>query len=150
MKPIKQTRLYDPSHGQPPGNCWAACIATILELELDELPDEKDFWQPGQPPRKTWPPFYAAMIAWLAERNLTLIEVRVDNIEIDWGDSYEILSGTSPRNKDILHSVVGFGGKIVHDPHPSGDGLLEGDGAKPWTRSYFVVCNPAKLLRREV
>lgn len=147
MNPVDQTRLYDPTHKQPPGNCWAACIASILEVPLDALPDEADFWSPGLHPRHTWPPYYAAMLSWLALRNLTLVEVTTHNIEVDWGDSFEILSGTSPRDSSILHSVVGFAGKIVHDPHPSRAGLLTGEGARPWTRTYFVLCDPAEEKR---
>lgn len=145
MKPVDQTQLYDPTHQSPPGNCWSACIASILECTLDELPNEAHYWQPGMHPRKSWPPFYNAMICWLAKRNLTLIEIRTDNIEVDWGDSYEILSGPSPRDNNILHSVVGYAGKIVHDPHPTKQGLSEIDG-RPWTRSYFVVCDPSRMV----
>jgi hypothetical protein len=35
---------------------------------------------------------------------------------------YHIINGLSPRG-DFYHSVVGQAGKMVHDPHPSGDGL---------------------------
>ena len=109
-------------------------------MELEDLPDEKDFWSPGMPPRRSWPKYYNAMIEWLKQTNLTQVEVKTRNIEVDWGDSYEILSGPSPRDKNILHACVGYAGKIVHDPHPSKEGLMGSDLI--WIRTYFVVCDP--------
>lgn len=38
---------------------------------------------------------------------------------------YSIMSGTSPRDKDILHSVVAYGGEQVFDPHPSRAGIRD-------------------------
>lgn len=146
MKPVDQSRMYDPTDQQPPGNCWAACIASILEVSLEEVPDEGKFWLPGMSPRKSWPKYHEAMMAWLAEKNLTLVECSVHNIVVDWTDCHEILSGPSPRDQNVLHAVVGFGGEIVHDPHPSRAGLLQIED-KPWTRSYFVCIDPAKTLQ---
>lgn len=146
MKPVDQTRMYDPTHQQPPGNCWAACIASILEVSLDEVPDEAYFWRPGMHPRKSWPAYYESVMRWLAERNLTLVSVNVSNVLVDWTDCWEILSGPSPRDPKILHAVVGFAGKIAHDPHPSRAGLVEVEG-QHWSREYFVTVDPSRRFQ---
>lgn len=36
MRPVLQTRF-----GDPMGNCWEACLASILAVELDEVPDPR-------------------------------------------------------------------------------------------------------------
>lgn len=44
----------------------------------------------------------------------------------DWSDRHMIASGPSPRHEGSTHSVVWYGGRdgrVVHDPHPSRDGL---------------------------
>lgn len=64
MNPVEQTELTSPD-----GNCFAACVASILELSLTDVPDYKgpgwlDRWQD-----------------WLAPRNLTFINFSAEG---DW------------------------------------------------------------------
>ena len=37
MKPVFQTRMHDPDKGII-GNCFRACIASILECGIDDIP----------------------------------------------------------------------------------------------------------------
>lgn len=113
MKPVKQTRI-----GQGNGNCWTACIASILELPIEEVPDfidEKDF--------------YGSTIKWLGKRGLTLVQINLEGSPhwpFFWGDTvWTILSGQSPRG-DWKHAIVGNGLKYVHDPHPDSK-MLKGE-----------------------
>lgn len=125
----------------PPGNCFGACIASILEVPLESLPCESDYWEPGLHPRKSWPPYYEALLVFLEKRNLTLVECVQDSIIVEWRDSWCIVSGPSPRDPNVLHAVVGRGADIVHDPHPTKAGLAEGRR----TYTYFVVIDPSAL-----
>lgn len=73
---------------------------------------------------------------WRVENNLASIRLpytAVNAYDRDKFKCFHILSGTSPRakkellnneNRLRLHSVVGYRGAIVHDPHPDGTGLL--------------------------
>lgn len=113
MKPVKQTRV-----GQDNGNCWTACIASILELPIEQVPDfidEKDF--------------YGSTVKWLGKRGLTLVQIDLQHSTywpFFWGDTvWTILSGQSPRG-DWKHAIVGNGLKYVHDPHPDNK-MLKGD-----------------------
>lgn len=116
MKPVDQTIF-----GTPHGNCFAACIASILELPIEEVPNfiaEGDRW-------------WDAAKAWLDERGYALLWVKHDAVRCGYLDPnplidaghYFIVCGTSPRC-DSLHSVVNHYGKMVHDPHPSRDGFV--------------------------
>ncbi len=105
MKPVDQTIF-----GAPQGNCLPACIASILEYPLEEVPHFGD---------TTW---VATLAVWLAPRGLYPIIATLPND--DWRPAgFHILAGKSPRG-DFLHAVVARGAEIVHDPHPSRAGLL--------------------------
>lgn len=114
MKPIDMTKF-----GPNNGNCFSACLASILEVPLEEVPEV----QPELKGRWMEP-----FDAWLAARGLALIDVSLRRSKL-----YEpsdgvwcVLSGPSPRY-DCDHSVVGLShdGDIVmeFDPHPSREGL---------------------------
>lgn len=111
MKPIHQTLF-----GMPDGNCIAACVASILELEGVELPSlarENDWlealnrWlrQLGQPWRAVC--FYPSP----AQLHYTMLP----GVLLCAG-------GKGPRGHG--HMVVWRDGAVVHDPHPEGGGLV--------------------------
>jgi hypothetical protein len=127
MRPLEQTILAPPD-----GNCFAACVASVLEMPLDDVPNfvGQDWFQQWQ--------------VWLAKRNLQLLTFTIGPYD-EWRPSgYALLGAQSPRG-DFLHSVVCRDGKIVWDPHPQRDmGVGEW---RDWT--IFAVLDPARpiLLR---
>lgn len=138
MKPVDQAQ-FGTKPGKPDaGNCFSACIASILELPITAipnfatLPDEQDAWDDAI--REYLAPFGL----WI----LTLSSKAMDGGK--WAPlGYHIISGKSPRG-GCLHSVVGFCGKIVHDPHPSRAGL-----ASVETFSVFVALDPLRGRRAQ-
>ena len=115
MKPVDQTAF-----GFPGGNCFSACVASLLEINLDEVPYFMNM------PVSDW---YERFGRWLATRNLWPLCLEADGERSPPG--LYILSGISPRAPmsadpgQHLHSVVACGRDIVHDPHPSRDGLRD-------------------------
>ncbi|NUP12948.1 MAG: hypothetical protein HOW73_43465 [Polyangiaceae bacterium] len=104
MKPVDQTTF-----GHPGGNCFSACVASLLDLSIDAVPYfmGHDDW-------------YRAFNEWLAPRGYHALTFQVG----DWvppADAVLILGGQSPRG---AHAVVARGLTVVHDPHPSRDGLV--------------------------
>ncbi len=146
MKPVDQTRCNcGDLLTEAPGNCWTACIASILELPLADVPDEAAFWKPGLRQAQSWIPYEKAMFAWLRQRGLLLVEIKLPDVFFrgdDW-DPLCILSGPSPRNPEVHHAVVARGTTIIHDPHPTKAGLLTIEG-KPWWYEFFVPIDPAR------
>lgn len=147
MTPVDQTRFFCGNPGDPaesaPGNCWTACIASLLDLTLTEVPDEAEFWKPGMTPSQSWIPYMKEAHRWLRGRGFVLVEVQAKHVNYQgpieiFKSMHCILSGPSPRNKDVFHAVVGRGNEIVHDPHPSRAGLL-GDGNE-WWYEFLVRC----------
>ena len=110
MIPVTQTKFHESDSGTK-GNCFAACVASILELPIDKVipfdeyeDDEGNAWSD-------------VAFSFFYERNLD-IDISIKPIA-----GYAIACGFSERN--VLHSVVVYNGEIVHDPHPSKSGIAE-------------------------
>lgn len=113
MTPYIQTILHD--HPTLVGNCWQTAIASVLDLELDEVPH---FVQMDEDNEGNW---WDLSSEWLKERGYDLQPQWEDGYIVD---EYYLVTGQSPRG-DFDHVVVFQNGKMVHDPHPSGDGILD-------------------------
>jgi len=131
MIPVFQTRF-----GKPHGNCHAACLASILHVPLDEVPT-------GLFERKDW---QDVINAYLRPMNLGLVVFDYTEGETWWipPGVFHVLSGPSPRG-DFWHSVVGRDGVLVHDPHPSGAGLV---GTEREVQ-LFVTLDPSPASRND-
>ena len=111
MKPVMQTVMGNN------GNCYSACLASILEISIDEVPnftEADDFW--------------TAVRTWLRERGWGVIGAAFNDIFTpDDLDGYQIVCGESPRG--LKHATVWLNGKMVHDPHPDRNGIYEAESA---------------------
>ena len=112
MIPVEQTKFEEM------GNCMQACVASIFNLPLDEVPDfvnENTDW-------------YGAFEMWLIKRYslFPIMMVLKDGPNATMGQSlygYYLVSGKSPRGR--RHMCVAKYGRIIHDPHPDETELLE-------------------------
>ena len=129
MKPVEQTILT-----KGDGNCFSACLASILEMPLDVVPCyHTDSWHKDYE-------------NWLGVFGLSMLSVGVTNYDgTPWFPrGYAILAAQSPRY-DCLHAVVTLDDQIVWDPHPGRD-----MGVGEWRKfTVFTVIDPC-LYRRLV
>lgn len=132
MKPVFQTVIdHNPSEGRI-GDCFRACLASLLELPIDDVPAPEAYDNAA-----AWWRVYRD---WLRARGLAILTHTEDEaIWRDWfvrtqGDVYHIASGPSPRHPGTDHSVVMRNDVMVHDPHPSGVGL-----AKITCREFLIA-----------
>lgn len=105
--------------GAPAGDCLRACVATLLSMDLDEVPhfvqyiDHPD----GTDPLLWWWALigflvaHASHVEWIDDKDCT---------------GWSIATGLSPRGHQ--HAVVYHDGALIHDPHPSRSGLLDVEG----------------------
>ena len=110
MIPVTQTRT-----GPVDGNCFAASLASILNLPLRKVPD---FPECNEDP---------GVDRFLAGYGLKYVEVPYDRADPPIG-AHTII-GVSPRGG--MHCVVGKDGRCVWDPHPmdgTGRGLTKPTG----------------------
>lgn len=124
MKPVDQRFLTHPE-----GDCFAACLASILELPLGDVPNFKgDYWR-------------VEFNEWLLPRGLAIytvnlpegVEIAAPNAKRYFMPGYTVLAAQSPRF-DCLHAVVCFNGEIVHDPHP-----MREQGVGAWEEVDLLV-----------
>lgn len=122
MIPVMQNRFYDKDRGLR-GNCMQAAMASILDLKLDQVPDffegPKGFW--------------TNVMQFLEARGLMLFEPGKQFVP----DCFYLAHGLSSRG--VHHTVVHRGGKLIHDPHPSGEGII----AVEWI-SMLIPIDPAQ------
>lgn len=123
MRPVDSRVLADPRRGDGAdaagvmGDCFRACLASLLELDLDDVPHAVHF------------------VTWFDEvRRFMRAQIGSDAgcYEPRW-PLYDdgigrpvIASGPSPRGP-WWHSVIvdSTTGELMHDPHPSRAGILE-------------------------
>lgn len=123
MIPVNQTTF-----GIKEGNCHAACVASILEIPIDQVPN----FAKGNDSEA----MHAAFGKWAWEHGQDVLEMYTGYLDgkplyFCGYQPYVILSGKSPRCDDH-HAVVGrisksgFGFEVIHDPHPDKTGLPDG------------------------
>lgn len=116
MKPTDQT-IFDLGKG----NCFAACLASILEMPITEVVHF---------PEGECPLWRDLVNAWLDDKGMFFLDIALhgdmrDSLVKYWG--HHIIMGDSPRPGDLRHAVVGYRGEIIFDPHPSRAGLAGDD-----------------------
>jgi hypothetical protein len=109
--------VYQTIFGNKNGNCVQACVASILELPLSDVPhflEYNDWWE--------------ALNWFLGCRGMYAVDLMI-NVHKRAGfvcRGYHLINGPNTRN-GVLHAVVGKDGRMVHDPFPGGLGLKKID-----------------------
>lgn len=144
MTPHKQLLKHEPDKGIM-GDCYRTAVACLLDLPPDDVPH---FYANEN---KSDPEVRKELQNWLVKEHRLGIAAVYFNCQLSitevmefvgrWNPGlYYLFSGGSER--DTFHVVVCRDGKMVHDPHPSGAGLIG-----PFQDTYcceFLV--PAALL----
>lgn len=126
MKEFTQTALA------PVGNCWQTAVACVLGVEPAELPDQATLDRKLVDGEWRGMGYNNPLRAYLLKHHglahvdmhapaeaLALLSVRPD--------VYHLITGRTVRTDErgIRHCVVGRGGEVVWDPHPSRAGLTD-------------------------
>ena len=120
MKPVFQ-RCVDFGHG----DCFSACLASILELDLDSVPNfRSDSMHDGRL-------MIEHILEWLHPRGVSYFELDLWKGQANWSflETYCILTIPSQIYLEGKHAVVGLWErqgdttllKIVHDPNPNNE-----------------------------
>lgn len=122
--PVTQTMFFDPTlpFGQQRGNCVTAVVASLLDVPIEAVPNFVQIEVTGGP--HWW---------WLLWRYLQLMGKQLCPISPRTPPAgfYAVggLSARATETHPIHHICVYRNGRLVHDAHPDGRGLLtEQDG----------------------
>ncbi len=153
MKPVKQRNKHNPDRGVF-GDCHRAAIASILELDYDEVPHFADGGPDGEE-------FNRRVIEFLKVKKLTPVHVIYPGESLG-GNLADILTclkshnpgvhfllgGTSRTGVD--HTVVCCDGAIVHDPSKNASGIVGPcDDGHYWV-TYLAAILPAPKTADEL
>lgn len=122
MKPTNQTKFslfYSNGDRMTYGNCLVACIASILEVPIDEVPNVYVFYGIKETDQQDQPIWLSVLNDWLMfKHSLKLVKVTKYS---ELSNGYFIARGFSKRNKP--HCVVMHKLMPDFDPHPTSEGL---------------------------
>lgn len=112
MRQVTQTILHDQIPGVP-GNCLQAAVASLLDLDLDDVPHfiTHDDW-------------LQYLVDWARARGYLVVARPPDTVRM--GIAY------GPSVRGVQHAVVWLDGCIAFDPHPTRAGLLSVNGVMAW------------------
>ena len=120
MKPVFQTRFggADSPEGEQ-GDCMAACLASIFELRLGEVPDFTGSIVSGG--------WFFHLQKWLKARNLSILMLPAKPVDIPAGYAMAAVLSHTLANPEDGHMVVVNNGKLAHDPNPNNNGKHQDD-----------------------
>lgn len=121
------TDVWSPENPNACGDCFRACIASLLDMKTNDVPH---FVKIDMRAKISWT---CTLDQWLAPQGLWYCDFPADVktwcVWTPTSGMYAIGSGKSPRRSDWDHSVVvklhRLGMTIVHDPHPSRAGVVD-------------------------
>lgn len=133
---------HNPDKGQF-GDCFRACIASITEYPLSDVPNFCD------PDAGDWPD---NLHVWLGERGMGYFEIGLcppdgNRGTLRWILSvmkerapgvYYILSGQSKGFPELNHAVVCLGDRLVHNPSSTAEGEFGIGGPCPESQAFLV------------
>lgn len=91
MEPVFQTM-----HGEKHGNCFAACIASLLEIPLEDVPQfgDNDWW-------------LKEINEFLSHYGYAYFHTSINDMNMSWmGECYCILVG--PNEDGVQHAKIGY------------------------------------------
>ena len=126
MKPVYQTKFslfYSSGKRLTYGNCLIACVASMVDFQIDEVPNVYTFYGldfEEKIENKLW---FKTLEIWL--KNKFNKKLKYNDINDITNDRYVIMRGTSTRNKPHTCIYENIDGKFVpfFDPHQTGEFL---------------------------
>jgi len=116
MKKVYQTKFGSE------GNCFAACIASLVETDIEKLPFLSDY-------EDRWDDYLEATNELLRTKFEVIIlygmwEGWEDYLNKNFKDSFYIVSGDSNK-QGLEHAVIYKNGKLNHNPNDRGTEIIK-------------------------
>lgn len=130
-------RAWPPRIVQRPNGCYAACIASLTGIPLDEIPHpiETDHFTSYRFTPEEWTAYRNEVNRFLRARGWWRAWIPADTPP----RGYAIAHGDGPRG--VGHCVVVKDGQVVMDPHPDGGGLVGVEGYETLVKCAALPVN---------
>lgn len=113
------------------GDCFRACVASIFEFPIEEMPN---YWDQTQDAHEFW----MLVNEWTRKRlGVACITVSVAKEHAYIMDDVLCVAQGRQNRSDEEHAVVWKNG-LIHDPHPARAGLIN----EPDTFTFFAPIDP--------
>lgn len=130
-------RVYQTTFGPTDGNCFQACIATVLSMPLESIPhfcrDYGDRW-------------CRHFQEWLNGLGLFAVMMNVpDCMTVDDIVPFGPCMVGGDGGRGCKHEVVYSGGVLYHDPLPEGKGLVKVDDIIVFSPAIWTAESIARI-----
>jgi len=139
MTPVKQT-IESNKQLKIKGNCLQACVASLLDLPLEQVPHFVSFSD------DEWVNIFLDFIyakGYICEGYAPFSEINNESLK-SGVDDFFIVTGQSPRG--IKHAVIYKKDQMFHDPHISNSGLIKLEGFYLIKKGPGPMSNPWRLF----
>ena len=130
-EPNKVDQTIFASDPEKPGNCFAACVASALGLDLNQVPHFMHFGEATYgDDRLKGDHWHAMFLGFLAGQGVWPVSLdKILDAEVG-----EVVFVSGPSLRGVPHQVLYRYGRLWHDPHPSRAGLVSVDDG-----DFFVL-----------
>ena len=146
--PFNNTKVYQTEMSPGKGNCFSACLATVLGLRIEEVPNFREQTKDSNK-------YLELVQEWLKDFEIFMLVVRANTEELGFYPIPDgvmcIAGGKSKRfgHLGINHACVGtirngYNFELLHDPYPGGTGFESQDDISSYW--FFVSYNIAERL----
>lgn len=143
IKGETQTRV-----GHPRGDCYRACVATVLGLPIAAVPDihyDLDTWpalgdEPNAEQLAETIRVTARWRAWFADRGL--LPLRLRGLQFSEGDGVVTIGTVLSPSGPWHHAVVCVDGVVAWDPNPTGLSY----GLEPLDHELLALRDPRRTM----
>lgn len=117
MKPVYQTK-----YGEGEGNCFQACLASIFELELEDVPDFCNVYPTKD---NTWFNEYTKWLNGKGYSVLTFSLLENSSISLNGPQLRGCILLVSGKNKNkVQHCTIYRDGECIHNPNKNCTGIV--------------------------
>lgn len=112
-----QTKFRADENAMKVGNCFATCIANILGLDIEDVPNVETLFKIKKKQEGYW---LDVFMAWLDSIGYYYEQITEDNPPLE--NELYIANGATGRG--TMHSVIYKNGELYFDPFPNGKGII--------------------------